>query len=186
MPIYYVKSATYSGDQGPQSRVIAIEADYYVTSEHGDYEFIKRGVGSQDNRTVATVQGRDVFAVFEEGARRSEFLEDLAVEDVEDSDDVCLDCRFSELLESEEFFDAVCKAYDVIQQADAESEELPTIHKRKYRGDEYWGFLNDDGNFVPFFSRLDAEDGWKVRPELKTRWSTLPIHETELVKETVQ
>lgn len=90
-------------------RNLVIEADRVNHNQDGDYVFVTQG------EIVASVPANPgVFAVVNQEAEKDDFYfsdhqdddtYDHAPED--ETDDMCLDCRFEEFLESQEFYNAV-------------------------------------------------------------------------------
>jgi hypothetical protein len=145
MPEYIVKTF--------KNRNLVIEADHFEATNGALYSFFKEGI------LVASVPVHAVFAVVEEVAFREDFysVDDL---DEDDTDDVCKDCRFSEFLDSEEFFNTVYDAVEVIL-----SDDEPKLVIEKWvnkGGDVQYGFQTPEG-FVNFSDSLDsAETGLKI------------------------
>jgi len=177
----------------PFSRSLVIEADKFETSpDFGTFDFYR------EHLLVASVPSRDVLAVVEEDAYQGDYLFDLETEP-DDSDDVCLDCRFKEFLESEEFFNEVYEIVEAYHGPDDYGDvpdPLPeplTIYKAitpDYPNGA-WGFwYNDDTKgdvFVPFgISRTYAETGLVAHIK-GTRWPvTTPLDKTTAIPETIQ
>ena len=98
MPKYIVKTIN--------DRNLVIEADGYIS--RGDhFEFFVRK--DETSTTVGSALKHSVFAIVENDAIKDDFyyFDDATPGEDEDEDDVCLDCRFQEFLESKEFFDQV-------------------------------------------------------------------------------
>lgn len=181
MSEYIVKTHAFVGSDGRNlERSLIIEADFF-TNSGVSYEFYTRKDGVQ--KLVASVQSREVLAVLEfEDAYQADILDGFEEDEFEE-DEACLDDRFKDLLKSEEFFNAVCSAYDTIQEADGDE---PGVQYRSHKGNLWYGFVDEDGNFVHFQDRENAVQGLKMYQDGDRNWATLPLSETEIVKETVQ
>jgi len=187
MAIYIVR--TFDGPD------LAIKADYYNTG--GDtYEFRKKD--GDTNITVASVNLHSTLAIIEEDSFQG------TIDDETDSDDTCLDCRFQEFLESEEFFNEVygiVEAYHSPDDYGDVPDPLPeplTIYKAttpKFP-EGAWGFWYADEKkgdvFVPFgVARSSAVAGLKrhnngERGWDNAGWNTYPLSEATPVEEPVQ
>jgi hypothetical protein len=106
-------------------RNLVIEADRYTRNSTYDIEFLK------DGNLVATIPNNTpILAIVANEAEKSDHYhvydwnEEDAKEEVENSDDVCLDCRNEEFLNSEEFWNAVWEiAWDVAEAWNSPPEE---------------------------------------------------------------
>lgn len=160
----------------------AIKAERYYST--GDvYDFYN---GVDEKRTlVASVNVHSTLAVFEEDAFEG------IIDDEDDSDDTCLDCRFQEFLESENFFSEV---FDIITAWHEPDEPEPeTVYQANTPISEgSWGFWYHDEKegdlFVPFgrLRSAEAEAGLVKHKEGKRDWFTHPLSETTPVPETIQ
>ena len=177
----------------PFSRSLVIEADKFETSpDFGTFDFYR------EHLLVASVPSRDVLAVVEEDAYQGDYLFDLETEP-DDSDDVCLDCRFKEFLESEEFFNEVYEIVEAYHSPD-DYEDVPdplpeplTIYKAvaPVYPNGAWGFwYNDDTKgdvFVPFgMNRAYAETGLDQHTKGTRDWRVTPLDKTTAIPETIQ
>lgn len=178
MSEYIVKTHAFVGSDGRNlERSLIIEADFF-TNSGVSYEFYTRKDGVQ--KLVASVQSREVLAVLEfEDAYQADILDGFG----EDEFEARVEDHFKDLLKSEEFFNAVCSAYDTIQEADGDE---PGVQYRCHKGNLWYGFVDEDGNFVNFQDRENAVQGLKMYQDGDRNWATLPLAETEIVKETVQ
>jgi len=185
------------------NRNLVIEADSYgLDYTQTSYEFTK------DGNKVATIPASPyVFAILLNDVEESDYYwvydwneeENKENETETETDDVCLDCRFKEFLESEEFFNEVYEIVEAYHSPD-DYEDVPdplpeplTIYKAV--APDYpngtWGFwYNDDTKgdvFVPFgISRTYAETGLVAHIK-GTRWPvTTPLDKTTAIPETIQ
>ena len=114
-------------------RNLVIEAERVSHNQGGDYVFIAKG------ETVASIPNSPgIFAVVNQEAKVADFYfaehqdDDTFAPPVcecectpefdDDTDDVCLDCRFEEFLDSQEFFNAVA---DIVCQVLGFNDEDP-------------------------------------------------------------
>lgn len=102
------------------NRNLVIEADrYQYNATEGNYEFFKKD-DKADTQKVATVTSRAFLAIVEKNAEKADFYEhyDVNQDEEDETDDVCLDCRFAELLESEDFWNAVWEIVEAWHEPD--------------------------------------------------------------------
>ena len=178
----------------PTDRNIIIETDDFYLNRDNVFVFT-----DEDGDVVANVPNTsNVIAIVEEDADINDFYysdhegDDVfkanypaaaPPDDETETDDVCLDCRLTEFLNSPEFFD---KVDDIVsfwhEDANAQQEapapevvpaETPapkgvdnlTVYRaQNEQGQFFWGFNTPDGKFVPWpeecgFTRKNAEDG---------------------------
>ena len=165
MPEYFVRTNS--------DRVICIEADDCLIDRlSGVYTFRK------DEKPVASFNYHAVLAIMQESAFQGEFS---AIDDEDDSDDVCLDCRLQDFLKSEDFFGEV---WDIVEAWHAPDEDTPPeaeepepypIEHWKKGGEDRWGFQTPKG-FVDFYEKGEAEEGRKTqieRPQIT--WAYLDL-----------
>ena len=164
MPEYFVRTNS--------DRVIEIEADgCFMDREAGIYTFNK------DGKPVASFNYHSVLGVIQEPVFKGEWSaidDELDARATQNLDDVCIDCRNQELLNSEAFFDSVYDIVDAYHQPDEEahsdvpalppSDPFPIEHWKNEVGDEYWGFQTAKG-FVDFYEKGEAEEGRKTHLE---------------------
>ena len=172
MPEYFVRTNS--------DRVICIEADDCLIDRlSGIYTFRK------DEKPVASFNYHAVLAIMQKSAFQGEFS---AIDDEDDSDDVCLDCRLQDFLKSEDFFGEV---WDIVEAWHAPDEDTPpeaeepvpqakgsidptypVEHwKNEKTGQEWWGFQTPKG-FVHFSSEKLAEDSRQnVIEDLGVGWN---------------
>jgi hypothetical protein len=192
MPEYYV--TTHHDPSTETARVQVIKADRYEQADSGDYHFyIADPTGAPGNKKilVSSVSNRGIFSIIEsEQAYQGDFLANLGDED--ETDDVCIDCRNQELLESDEFVDAV---WDIVHAFLAPDYPEPltlfyaknTTDSKAFYGKGSWGFWykNEAGEnrFVPFGLKPDAEDGLRRHNDGNhTGWYTWPLSEAEITE----
>ena len=190
------------------NRNLVIEADSYgLDYTQTSYEFTK------DGNKVATIPASPyVFAILLNDVEESDYYwvydwneeENKENETETETDDGCLDCRFQEFLESEEFFNEVygiVEAYHSPDDYGDVPDPLPeplTIYKAttpKFP-EGAWGFWYADEKkgdvFVPFgVARSSAEAGLKrhnngERGWDNAGWNTYPLSEATPVEEPVQ
>ena len=174
-------------------RATRIEADSYTLLSSGEYAFTNKTEDPGGEHKVASINAGATFAVVEDDACLGSFYpEDEDPEDEED--DVCLDCRILELLDTEEFYEAVVgvieshcggREEDTPPEAEppapVEGPVIPKVEHRKYNGEDIWGFVIPEG-FVYFYSPPNASYGLQRHLEGK-RWKSLPVSETTLVED---
>ena len=121
-------------------------------------------------------------------AYQGDYLFDL---DSEDDSDECTGCKYADLLESGEFFDAVAGVVDDLFTPD-KPEPLTlfyarnTTNKHAMEADGAWGFYYEDpvkGDvFVPFGMKEGAEYGLKRHAEGSRNWYIWPLSEAEITE----
>jgi len=185
------------------NRNLVIEADSYgLDYTRTSYEFTKDG-----NKVAAIPASPYVFAILLNDVEESDYYwvydwneeENKENETETETDDVCLDCRFKEFLESEEFFNEVYEIVEAYHSPD-DYEDVPdplpeplTIYKAitpDYPNGA-WGFwYNDDTKgdvFVPFgMNRAYAETGLDQHTKGTRDWRVTPLDKTTLIPETIQ
>jgi hypothetical protein len=157
MPEYFVRTNS--------DRVICVKADSYGLDYTQRFFDFKKG-----GNVLASFNTLDVLAIIDEEVFQGEFS---AIDDEDETDDVCLDCRLQDFLESEDFFGEV---WDIVEAWHAPDEDTPpeaeepipqakgsidptypVEHWKRYvTGDEWWGFQTPKG-FVPFSFKDSAE-----------------------------
>lgn len=175
MSEYYVTSNTICRGNSPQARTLVIKADYFVTdSSNGNFNFFNRDNESAGKHVlVAFVNPRDVLAITEKDSFQADWVDDIydGEEDDTTDDDTCLECRFKEFLDSEEFFSEV---WDIVHayhtEDDPGSGEQSGLvqpvtsvisnveHWKDQSGIDKYGFHTPDG-FVDFSRKVYAVDG---------------------------
>jgi hypothetical protein len=183
-------------------RITGIEADSYTALlASGIYVFTNNKAEDQDGvrgHQVAIVNAGATFAVVEDDALLGSFYPDDEGPDDQDQDDVCPDCRILELLDTEEFTEAVIDVIDSYCCAREEDEDTPpedepptsqvpivpkVEHRRNIAGD-LWGFVLplDTTRFVGFSEEKYAKSGaQKYADGDHSDWFSLPVSETTLV-----
>jgi hypothetical protein len=178
MPEYYVTSNTFTphsnlsvgGVARVKARVLIIKADWYEQANSGDYHFFE---GDKVKRNlVASVPDRDVFSIVEtKEAYQGDFITDLT-DDENPDEDICLDCQYHDLLESEAFWDKVWDIVDSWHEPDEPetAEPRPELasgaspttsiiseveHWKDLNGTEIWGFHTPKG-FVDVYTKQSA------------------------------
>jgi hypothetical protein len=114
MPTYYVKTiGTIFQDAKAFSRTLLIEADSFrLNKDTRTYEFLTAAKTAKKAQTiVASIPQNEVFAVLEEEAYLADYLYDLDTDEPE-IDDVCLDCRAQEIIDTDAFSNAVFEMID--------------------------------------------------------------------------
>lgn len=180
MPNYLIKT--------DRDRNLIIEADeVFVESDCYVFRTKRGGVSVK----VGFVNKHAVLAVMEDGLDKADlYFSDHEYGEAfnrEHPNDVCTDCRNEELLESEEFFDAVC---DIVQRLNEGPDELeedeattPEIERWETKGAARWGFQTPKG-FVDFYTKEDAEYGLESYLNGKTNWAYLDL--TVYTKKEIQ
>lgn len=187
MPEYIVKTG--------EGRNLIIAADYYKQdTSSAVYNFYKSAeVSKKAPVLVGSVNAHAVLAVLEfEDAYQADYDNADPLDDEDDHDDTCLDCRLDNFVESSAFFDSVWSIVDFYlspdNQEDAPSEdetafpvpETPTAVPDQVNepeiehwvnGDKEWyGFQTPDG-FVHFSDKGYVEDGLRQYREGYDGWS---------------
>ena len=178
MPSYFVRTAA--------DRILSITADSYLLDERGAaYNFTK------DNRRVASLNYHSVVGIFEEDVFEGE-VSAFDGDDPEETDNVCLDCRFEEFLKSETFTDAVFEAVDFYNQCGVTDspepdfvpeEESPLVEQRLQYGLPTYG-VSFRNKFYPFGNRVAAESYAELVAKDPTKYTGLPLEECPLVEVT--
>ena len=170
MAIYYVKTGEFTSpsEEGPVSRTLIIEADYYDHINQNDYAFYRKNpVDKKAKILVASVPQRDVFAILEEEAYQEDYIagysEDEPDEDEffdrvwdivslwhepDPEDHICDECLAAEQVQPVPVPDTP------VAVPDAE----PVVEHWSNGDDDVWGFQTPNG-FVHFSDRLSAESG---------------------------
>ena len=181
MPTFVIKTA-----DRPDFTIKAYE--YFLTRDNNfDFE-------DEESNTVASVpNASNIIAIVKD---------DNLFES--DEDDVCLDCRFGEFLDSDDFREAVIDIVDSWheipdppeneggEESSKTEEETPPrkieLRRQKESGQESWGFVTRDGKaWVPCGGPGSASMALSlgVKDPIRT-WYTWPLEETELIPEVVQ
>jgi len=176
MAKYLVISNTNWMEGEPKTRILNIEAEYFLAAD-GCYNFYtKSETGTYI--LIASVQAHEVLAVVDEEYWDSDYFADLLTEDEEEDDEeeddededesVCTECVVKDILECELFQQGVADMVAALTSADKAAtepapeptkEEFPIEHWRKSIGiEDWWGFHTPEG-FVNFVSKKSAEDG---------------------------
>lgn len=204
MPEYYVTSNTLPTKGRPQARTLVIKADYFETDKSsGNFNFYTKDRETPSRHIfVASVNPRDVLAITEKDAFQADWVDDIYDGEDDDAsedeyDDTCLECRFKEFLDSEEFFSEV---WDIVHAYHTEepdfsppsetvaSDPYPIEKWKDKFGGDWYGFHTPKG-FVNFSSFEDAKDGVKrqLSNEDQQYWVYLDLStSTKQVLETIQ
>jgi len=177
------------------NRNLVIKADgFSVDRDSGTYQFINKKDGGPG--TLVAAADQHVLAVIEQGNAFIDDFYDGEDSPNDDTDDVCLDCRFEEFLESEEFFDAVAEIVDGILEYRQEQANVapggttvqPYVELRyiKTDGHKEWGFLTPEG-WVGYTNDSDDFKGWAESGVLEYQrgdrnWIYTPVEETEVIQ----
>ena len=181
-------------------RVTVIEADSYALLSNGEYAFTNKTEEPGAEHKVASVNAGATFAVIEDDAFLGSFYpDDEDLDDDENEDDICLDCRIDELLESEDFYEAVVgvieshcgggDAEDTPLEAEPPVPEVPGVpkvnHYRYKDGAEFWGFVapEDPTQIVDFSQETYAKTGASAYSQGCRAFFTIPVSETTLVED---
>jgi len=167
--------------------VTVVEAEKYaVTGTTGTFDFFKEWIpnaNSSSGQTLAASfpMGGVVSVIESDGA----FVDIFPHEEETDpeTDDVCLDCRFEDFLDSEAFVTAVAEiAADVVAEYCGTPSEPPPdvvkfprfkVLKATHRGDEEvtFGFLTPHNTYVDFSSPASAKSGLESYKKNAWGWS---------------
>jgi hypothetical protein len=178
-----------------QGYVTVVEADTYRTDDAGVgvFEFFNaKGLLAASfpiNTTLSVVEADDAFqGIFPDDdmeieESRPEETDGLDAEE----DDVCLDCRFDEFLDSEAFFNAVMDVIDAYCSPEEEEEEKPEVPevsetkpellpqlkvlKATHEKDGHinYGFITPIG-FVDYHEKQTAVEGLKLYNNGEKSW----------------
>ena len=188
MAKYLVISNTNWMEGEPKTRILNIEAEYFLAAD-GCYNFYtKSETGTYI--LIASVQAHEVLAVVDEEYWDSDYFADLLTEDEEEDDEeeddededesVCTECVVKDILECELFRDGVADMVVALMSAD--EDHVPEIETQKelrleHWGDgktHQWGFQTDKG-FVNFFSKEEAEKNRAYVQADSSGWSYLDL-----------
>jgi hypothetical protein len=183
-------------------RITGIEADSYALLGNGVYSFTNNKAEDQAGvrgNQVAIINAGATFAVVEDDALLGSFYPEDEGPDDQDQDDVCPDCQILELLDTEEFTEAVIDVIDSYCCAREEDEDtppedepptsqipiVPKVEHRKYVGGDIWGFVppSDTTRFVHYSNEYYARCGAQKYAAGLYDWSTIPVSETTLVED---
>ena len=156
--------------------VTVVEAGNYITNNQtGTFEFLNgevRVASFPINTTISVVGADDAW---------QDIFPNDELETEEETDDVCLDCRFEDFLNSEEFVEAVTEiAADVVEAYHTpdnpeEAKTLPVLTVLKAvnntSGRDEYGFFTPVGLFINFSGVGYATDGLKLYKEGYHNWS---------------
>jgi hypothetical protein len=171
-----IEADSFRATSGPSNEVTGYVFYKCDSAQNSSEHSNQLGTSISLVRTVANVSSSGVLAIVENDAWKGDFysVDDL---DEDDTDDVCKECRFSEFLNSEEFFNTVYDAVEVILNDD-EPESEPKLVIEKWvnkEGDIQYGFQTPDG-FIHFGnSREFAESGLKTYLGGEKTWGYLDL-----------
>lgn len=124
MPEYIVKTG--------EGRNLIIAADYYKQdTSSAVYNFYKSAeVSKKAPVLVGSVNAHQVLAVLEfEDAYQADYHNADPLDDEDDHDDTCLDCRLENFVESSAFFDSVWSIVDFYLSPASEEGAVPETEK---------------------------------------------------------